>query len=292
MHFREWETSIKSTDPAERGNIDWNECLQRDGDRNLKLLRTASGESIDDYPHIFVHLLKILRPRSPRGGRQGRYGGYPPESVNANENTKSVPFAYFKVELKHLVDQKWKMTPQWIILREDRCFKHFPPGSPLPSLLLSLRGGTINSFQGIISPVNRPFTAIKTKGTISLKILCDEINKSLDRVRVYWNKEMVSDQKNGEEILSIRWEHESVSVYDRITIHRSSSKQKGTVFGEITFQISDLLEYSKDDPESDYEFESQFTTNPPTISMAQNENEEKVENAPTEVKRAVSNLLQ
>lgn len=140
--------------------------------------------------------------------------------TQADNDLQSVPFAYLRVSLKNLILSEWKVPPQWIRLREDRCFNVLKCGDPFPSLLLSLRGGTIDSFDGTISPICRPFVALKTEGNIDCVIKCTENNALIDRVCVYLNGHKVRAQINGEDPFQIVLKKENVSIYDRLTIHR------------------------------------------------------------------------
>ena len=72
----------------------------------------------------------------------------------------------------------WESKPEWHIFKLDKSYEIIKPGDPSPCVLLSMRGGLITEFPGIISEVSRPFPINQIEGDLSVNMTIDTINPS------------------------------------------------------------------------------------------------------------------
>ena len=230
--FRFWQTRVVSTDDTENKhkfhNIEWNEYL------------FLNDFNFDDYNYIFIYLLQV-----------------------SDDGNKWIPFAYFKVKVKDLINCNFQTSPQWIFLMIDECYNLLTPSLPIPSLFLSFTGIKDKELNEMIK-----FTPFDMNGNIIINIKCEKNNDLIDKCLIYLNLKKIKEIINNKDPFQIELKQENISIYDQITIHRICTQFGNTVYGEITFIIADLLSISSldnDDQQTEYNFSHSFTTNVPTV---------------------------
>lgn len=109
-------------------------------------LFNATQLESNECPDIFLYLLK----------------------TNKNK-TKSIPFAYQRINFAQIVHRGWEISPSWMMMKEDKCYNVIESTAvPLPMILLSLRAGLIQDYDGQISAICRPFSSLKYEGDLQM----------------------------------------------------------------------------------------------------------------------------
>merc|ERR1712129_370178 len=95
---------------------------------------------------------------------------------------------------------------------------------------------------------------------------------------------------NGSEPFSLKLERENVSIFDRITVHRISTKSNDCVVGEVTMEIGDCL-IDCAEQNNIYEFDHLMHTHPLTMSHLVEETKENKQSAIGEEEFQISDAV-